>query len=90
MQPPNLVFRGQTSGFIGEWMAGFPTLTEFTLAIDEIDGQGDMAYVIGTYRMTMEIEGESVADQGKYIEVRRREPSGQWSIHADMFNSNQE
>ena len=88
MPPHQPAVKGRDA--IREWMAGFPSLTEFTLGIDEIDGRGDMAFVVGTYTMTMEIEGESVADQGKYMEVRLREPNGQWSIHADIFNSDQE
>ncbi len=87
LPPGQPAVQGQAA--IAEFMSGFPPLSEFKLHVDQIDGREDMAYVIGTYTMTMEIDGESVPDQGKYIEIRRREPDGQWAIHADIFNSSQ-
>lgn len=45
---------------------------------------GDMAYVIGTYDMTLP---DGAEDEGKYLVVWVRE-GGEWRIAADMFNSN--
>jgi len=30
-----------------------------------------------------------VTSQGKYIEIRRRQPNGEWLLEADIFNSDQ-
>lgn len=64
-----------------------PRITEAVLLIDEIDGYGDLAFVRGTYSMTMMIEGQPVQDEGKYIEVRRKQTNGSWLISRDIFNS---
>jgi ketosteroid isomerase-like protein len=57
--------------------------------VDEVEGYGDVAYVIGRYAMTLEPEGasEPVDDEGKYIEIRRKQPDGGWLMSRDIFNS---
>jgi ketosteroid isomerase-like protein len=65
----------------------FPPVASFVLTIDDVGGSGDVAYVRGTYRMTMAVEG-APADTGKYIEIRRRQADGTWLLAADIFNSN--
>ena len=71
------------------WFAAFPRVTEFKLANQRIDGRGDLAYVRGAYTMTLQPEGAPapITDRGKYIEVRRRQPTGAWLLEADIFNS---
>lgn len=44
---------------------------------------GDMAYVLGSYELTLPGGGE---DRGKYLVVWVKE-DGEWRIAADMFNS---
>ncbi len=75
---------------IRELFEGFPPLTHFELDIDEIDGRADLAFVRGTFRMTMDVDGVSVDDVGKYIEIRRRQADGSWLLDIDMFNSDLE
>jgi len=74
---------------IEAFMAAFPKVTEMTFDLNEVDGRGDLAYVRGAYRMTMEIPGAPgpVTDEGKFIEIRRREADGRWLIAVDIFNS---
>ena len=74
---------------IQEFMQAFPTITEVDLTIEEIDGRGDLAFVRGTYTMTLEPEGapEPIQDRGKYIEIRRRQADGAWLLAVDIFNS---
>ena len=49
----------------------------------------DLAYVLGTYTMTIVPPGAPgpIEDSGKYIEIRRRQPDGSWLISTDIFNS---
>lgn len=68
----------------------FPPLTHFELNIDEIDGRADLAFVRGTFKMTMDVDGVSVDDVGKYIEIRRRQADGSWLLDVDIFNSDLE
>jgi hypothetical protein len=49
-----------------------------------------MAYVRGTYTMTLAPAGAPEAnDSGKFLEVRYRQPDGRWLIAVDMFSSSQ-
>lgn len=70
-------------------LAVLPKTTELNLTLDEIDGRGDLAYVRGSYSMTVEIPGSSepVKDKGKFLEIRRKQPDGRWLIAVDIFNS---
>lgn len=74
---------------IEAFMAAFPKVTEMRFDFHEIDGRGDLAFVRGAYRMTMEIPGVPgpVTDKGKFIEIRRKQADGRWLIASDIFNS---
>ena len=88
LMPPNAgIAEGRAA--IRAWLAAFPPMSDFTLTPVEIDGRGDLAYVRGTYAMTLVgPNGRPMGqDHGKYLEVRRRQPDGKWLIVADIFNS---
>lgn len=89
LMPPNhAAVRGPDA--IQEFMSSFPPTTAFDLQGDEIDGCGDLAYVRGTYSMTLAPEGaEPVEESGKYVEIRRKQPDGRWLLAVDIFNSNE-
>lgn len=56
--------------------------------VEQIDGAGDVAYVRGRSCVFIPLEdGAFGVDPGKYLEVRRRTPQGQWPIEADIFNT---
>ena len=85
MPPHEPAVRGRAA--VKAWMAGFPPVTEFTLAAERIEGRADLAYVRGTYAMTLHPDGAApVPSRGKYIEIRRRQPNGEWLLEADMFS----
>ena len=74
---------------IGAWFAAFPPLSEFKHEILELDGRGDIAYVRGTYALTIAAAGRTAAmsDHGKYLEIRRKQADGRWLTTLDIFNS---
>jgi len=74
---------------IRAWLAAFPPMSEFTATPVEIDGRGDLAYVRGTYTLTIAAASGRAAmpDHGKYLEIRRRQPDGKWLVAIDIFNS---
>ena len=74
---------------INAWLEKFPPLTAFTLKNVQVEGRDDLAYVLGTYTMTIVPPGGPgpVSDSGKYVEVRRRQADGRWLIAVDIFNS---
>ena len=74
---------------IQAWLATFPPTSAFKLTVQELDGQGDLAYDRGIYEMTITPSGAPapISDHGKFVEVRRKGPDGSWSITNDIFNS---
>ena len=55
-----------------------------TLETLEVEGMGDTAYEVGKY--TLFIEGEQVADSGKYVIIWKM-VDGQWKLHRDIWNT---
>jgi ketosteroid isomerase-like protein len=62
---------------------------EFTLNNTKVEGREDLAYVLGTYTMTMPLPGAPgpVKDSGKFVSVLRRQADGRWLCAVDMFSS---
>jgi len=50
----------------------------------EVAKSGDMAYVSGTYEVTMK---DGTKEQGKYLEVWEKQADGKWKCGADTWNS---
>ncbi len=67
------------------------TSLHFEVSMIEIEGQGNLAYVRGTYSMTFVPPGGSgtAKDTGKYIEIWRKQSDGAWKVIRDIFNSDQ-
>jgi ketosteroid isomerase-like protein len=54
----------------------------------ELAKSGDMAWVSGTYELTMnDASGNPMSDRGKYLEVWQKQPDGNWKCAADIWNS---
>jgi len=88
VNPPNEpAIKGRAA--IRAWLEKFPPITEFKLNNLKVDGRQDLAYVLGTYTMTITPPGApgSVKDSGKFVTVLRRQPDGRWLAAVDMFSS---
>lgn len=86
MPPGHPAVRGRTD--LKAWVENFPKVTKFDLRIEEVEGVGNLCYVRGTFSMSMRPEsGPPVDDFGKYVEVRKKQPDGNWLIAVDIFNS---
>lgn len=63
-----------------------------TVGTDRIEGRGDLAYVVGHYRFetTPKAKGTPAMppEDGKFLEVFKRQPDGQWRYAVDMYSSN--
>ncbi len=66
-----------------------PVPQEFTATIEEIDGRGDLAFVRGTFSLTMVLAGEAapVEEVGKWLWVVHRQPDGTWLVAVECYNS---
>jgi uncharacterized protein (TIGR02246 family) len=71
------------------WLAAFPTVTLIDVRTDRIDGRGDLAYVRGSYTMSVTPgDGQqTISDAGKFLEIRQKQADGSWLLVTDMFNS---
>jgi uncharacterized protein (TIGR02246 family) len=88
INPPNEpAVKGRSA--IRAWLEKFPPLTEFKLNNEKVEGREDLAYVLGTYTITITPPGAPgpVKDSGKFVTVVRRQPDGRWLCAVDMFSS---
>ena len=88
MNPPNEpAVKGRAA--IQSWMGKLPPIKEFKLTNEKVEGRDDLAYVLGTYTMTMTIPDvpNPVTDSGKFVTILRKQPDGRWLCAVDMFSS---
>ena len=85
MPPGHPALQGRAA--VKSWMEAFPKISRFDVELHEIDGEGELAYVRGSYVMTIITDQGSVDTCGKYIEIHRRQPDGSWAIVRDIFNA---
>lgn len=70
------------------FLQAFPPITHFAFDLLEVEGMADMAWVYGTYVLTMSPEGATpVEDTGKYLEIWKKQADGSWRVFRDIFNS---
>ena len=90
MMPPNSpVVDGRAA--IESWLAMLPVkITDAEGTALEVEGAGSVAYVRGTYSMSLQIPGvpESVPQQGKLLQIYARQPDGSWLLARDIWNAN--
>jgi ketosteroid isomerase-like protein len=49
---------------------------------------GELAYVTGTYQLTMnDAKGKPAKEKGKYVEVFKKQNDGSWKVIVDIWNS---
>jgi len=74
---------------IQAWAEAFPPINEFKAAASEVGGSGDLAYVQGTFSMTISPPGAPapVSDNGRYIAIYRKQADGSWKVSRDIWNS---
>lgn len=68
------------------WLETFPPVRQFTITADEIVGCDDLAFVRGTYAMTI-YPGSGAApqvDRGHYLGLMRKQIDGSWLWSTDM------
>ena len=84
MPPDQPIVQGRDAALA--FLEGFPTLTEFGIAVEQVDGRGDLAVSRGTYAMSFEVDGDTQSVTGKYLAVWRKQPDGSWLMATDAWN----
>lgn len=87
LMPPNHdVVQGRAA--IQEFFGTFPPITDIQLDQLEVEGTGGIAYIRGSYTITMTPEGaEPINDSGKYLEIRHKQADGSWLLSHDLWNT---
>jgi ketosteroid isomerase-like protein len=54
----------------------------------EVARSGDLGYVTGVYQASLtDAQGKPVSDQGKFLEVWKKQPDGKWKCVVDTYSS---
>ncbi len=89
--PPNETSAATKEAIRNSWkaMLGGPGLViSWQPTKVQVGRAGEMAWVSGTYEMTMnDAGGKPINDRGKYLEVWQKQADGNWKCAADMWNS---
>ncbi len=85
VMPPNSDFVTGQQSIQMFWQAVMEMgVKEAKLQILEVEGHGDKAIELSTF--TLQGEGGTVLDKGKYVVIWKQE-DGHWKLHRDIFNS---
>ena len=88
--PPNMKIMSDKGSVRSGWtsMIAPGNSISWTSSKVEVAASGDIAYGMGTYTATMtDATGKVTNDQGKYLDVWRKQQDGKWKVVADMWNS---
>jgi uncharacterized protein (TIGR02246 family) len=89
MPPNSAAVEGR--GAIETWLKALPVvITDADGEALEVDGTGDLAYVRGTYAMSMEVPSvaQPVRQEGKLLQIYARQQDGTWLLARDIWNAN--
>jgi uncharacterized protein (TIGR02246 family) len=91
LYPPmeNMVKGAASRQYWVDFTTNFTSTAELTT--ETVEGRGDLAYATGSYRMTMTPKkpgAKSMPDEGKYLEVLKKQADGSWKIVHDIWNQN--
>ena len=69
-------------------LTAFPPVTAFSLRATKTDGRDDVAYVQGTFSMTLAPKSGAAPEQasGYFLQVLRRQANGSWQIAVQMLS----
>lgn len=87
LMPPNAPIAEGQSAIVSTFKS-WPPLTKFQTNDLEVVCSGNLAYIRGTYEISMNSNGKEVNDNGKYIEIWSKDVQGEWKCIRDIFNSN--
>jgi ketosteroid isomerase-like protein len=74
---------------IESWLQGIEELSSYELTREQIDGADGIAYLRGTYAITLRPVGAPgpISDEGDFLEIWRKGHDGAWLIAEAMWNT---
>ncbi len=88
--PPNAPIATGNHAIRAVWapMLGPDASLSWKATTVDVARSGDLGYVVGVYQMTTKgPQGKPATDNGKFVEVWKKQPDGKWKAVADIFNS---
>ncbi|UCC48430.1 MAG: DUF4440 domain-containing protein [Gemmatimonadota bacterium] len=89
--PPSAEVISGRAAIEQEFAEAFATTSgrQITITQTDMGGSGKLAYSIGTYSYSYQVEGvaEPVADEGEWMVVSKLGEDGTWTIYAHLWNS---
>jgi len=89
--PPNAPIATDRKSIRESWagLLGPNTSLSWKWSKIEVAQSGELAYIYGSYRLKMGASTDSgpVNDTGKFLEVWKKQPGGQWKCIVDTYNS---
>ncbi len=73
--------------YIGELLGAPGLAINWKPAKVEVAPSGDLAYTQGSYTLTVDVHGKPVTDQGKTLEIWKKQEDGSWKCIVDMWSS---
>ena len=69
-------------------MSQSPPAVDFSITNNTIEGNGTYAFATGTYQISLMVnDSTQIDDNGKYIEVWKKQENGTWRLYKDIWNS---
>jgi ketosteroid isomerase-like protein len=70
------------------WVKTFPKIVGFTVDVEDVTGDGAVAYARGTYELQMILpDGSPLSDRGAFLQVHEQQADGTWPYTHLMFHS---
>jgi uncharacterized protein (TIGR02246 family) len=75
--------RAMREGFLSTYVI------DASVSVEEVEVAGDLAFDRGSYRMklTPKAGGPPIEDEGKYLDILRRQPDGSWKYARVSWSS---
>lgn len=79
---------------ISDWAMQYTGAEGFTVSWEattvEVASDGSMAYATGTYELSFtDAQGNAVSDQGKFVNIWKKQADASWKVSVAIWNSNQ-
>jgi ketosteroid isomerase-like protein len=89
--PPNAPIATDKKSIRESWagLLGPHTSVSWKWSRVEVAQSGELGYIYGTYKLTIDASMQSVAvsDTGKFLEIWKKQPGGKWKCIVDTYNS---
>lgn len=88
--PPNAPLATNKQAIRASWASLLGPGVKVSWKVTKVEAaqSGELVYLVGAYKLSMkDPQGKPIEDQGKLLEVWKKQADGQWKAVADTYNS---